>query len=45
MHISYHRLSEAKNVWNYNRQQLDLACEEVDARTHTIIHPENAIEQ
>jgi hypothetical protein len=43
--VAYHRLSEAKHGWNYTRQQLDVACEMVDERTHAIIHLEHANEQ
>jgi hypothetical protein len=41
----YRCLNEAEHGWNYNRQQLNLAREEVNTRTHMIIHLENAIEQ
>jgi hypothetical protein len=40
----YHRLSEAEHGWNFTHQQFDLAWEEVDTRTHVIMHLENAIE-
>jgi len=45
LQVAYRRLSEAEHGWNYTRQQLDLAREEVDTRTHAIIHLEHAIEQ
>jgi hypothetical protein len=41
----YRCLNEAEHGWNYNHQQLNLAREEVNTRTHMIIHLENAIEQ
>jgi hypothetical protein len=44
LQIVYHSLSEAKHGWNFTRQQLDLAREEVDTRTHGIMHLENVIE-
>jgi hypothetical protein len=40
----YHRLSEAKHGLNFTRLQLELASEEVDTRTHTIVHMENSVE-
>jgi chromosome segregation ATPase len=44
LQVVYHHLSEAEHGWNYNRQQLDLAREEVDTWTHAIVHLEHAIE-
>jgi uncharacterized protein (DUF3084 family) len=43
--VAYRRLSEVEHGWNYNRQQLDLTREEVNTRTHAIIHLEHTIEQ
>ena len=40
----YRRLSEAEHGWNHTRQLLDITREEVDVRTHGIIHLEYAIE-
>jgi hypothetical protein len=40
----YCHLSEAEHGWNYTRQLLDITREEVDIRTHEIIHLENAVE-
>jgi hypothetical protein len=40
--VAYCRLSEVKHGWNYTHQHLDLAHEEVDIRTHDIIHLEHA---
>jgi hypothetical protein len=44
LHVAYPRLSETEHRLNFARQQLDLTREEVDMRTHTIMHLENAIE-
>jgi hypothetical protein len=44
LQVMYHRLSEAEHGWHYFRQQLDVACEMLDERTHTIIHLEHHIE-
>ena len=44
LQVAYRRLSEAEHGLNYARQQLDLAREEVDTRTHVIVRLENAIE-
>jgi chromosome segregation ATPase len=41
----YHHLSEAEHSWNFTRQQVDLAREEVDTRTHANVHLENAIKK
>jgi hypothetical protein len=43
--VMYHFLSEAKHAWNYTHQQLDASREEVDERTHVIIHLEHANKQ
>jgi predicted RNase H-like nuclease (RuvC/YqgF family) len=40
----YHRLSDAEHDWNYTRMLLDIALEEVDIRTHEIVHLENHME-
>jgi chromosome segregation ATPase len=45
LRVAYRRLSEAEHRWNYTRQQLDIAREEVDSHTHVIIHLEDANEQ
>jgi hypothetical protein len=44
LHAVYCRLSEAEHGWNHTRQLLDITREEVDVRTHGIIHLEYAIE-
>ena len=44
LQVAYRRLSEAEHGLNFARQQLDLAREEVDTRTHAIVHLENAVE-
>jgi hypothetical protein len=38
------RLSEAEHGWNYTHQLLDITHEEVDVRTHEIIHLEHTVE-
>jgi hypothetical protein len=43
--VAYHCLIEAEHVWNYTRQQLDIAHEVVDEHTHMIIHLEHANKQ
>jgi hypothetical protein len=40
----YCRLSGIEHGWNYTRMLLDIAHEEVDIRTHGIIHLENHVE-
>jgi hypothetical protein len=40
----YRRLSDAEHGWNYTRMLLDIAHEEVDIRTHGIVHLENHME-
>jgi hypothetical protein len=40
----YHHLSEVEHEMNYGCEQFDLTREEVDTRTHVIMHLENAIE-
>jgi hypothetical protein len=40
----YHRLSDAEHGWNYTRMLLDITHEEVDIRTHGIIHLENHVD-
>jgi hypothetical protein len=40
----YCRLSNAEHDWNYTRMLLDITHEEVDIRTHRIIHHENHVE-
>jgi hypothetical protein len=44
LQVTYRRLSEAEHGWNYNRQQLDLALEEVDTCTHVFVHLEHIVE-
>jgi hypothetical protein len=43
--VAYRCLSETEHAWNYTQQQLDTSREEVDKRTHTIIHLEHANKQ
>jgi hypothetical protein len=45
LQVAYRRLSEAEHGWHYFRQQLDVAREMLDERTHAIIHLEHHIEQ
>jgi hypothetical protein len=40
----YHRLSENEHGWNYTHMLLDITREEVDIRTHGIVHLENRVE-
>jgi hypothetical protein len=40
----YRCLNGAEHGWNYTRMLLDIAHEEVDIRTHGIIHLENHME-
>jgi hypothetical protein len=40
----YRHLSDAEHGWNYTRMLLDITHEEVDIRTHGIIHLENLVE-
>jgi hypothetical protein len=40
----YCRLSSTENGWNYTHMLLDITREEVDIRTHKIIHVENHVE-
>jgi hypothetical protein len=40
----YHRLSNADHGWNHTRMLLNIANEEVDIRTHGIIHLEHHVE-
>jgi hypothetical protein len=42
--VVYHRLSEAEHGWNYTRQLFNITWEEVDIRTHGIIHLEHDFE-
>jgi hypothetical protein len=43
LQVTYHRHSEGEHVWNYTRQLLDITREEVDVRTHGIIHLDHAL--
>jgi hypothetical protein len=40
----YHRLSDAEHGWNYTRMLLNITCEEVETRTHGIVHLEHHVE-
>jgi hypothetical protein len=44
LQVLYGCLSEAEHGLNHTRTQLELVREEVDMRTHTIVHLENAVE-
>jgi hypothetical protein len=37
----YHRLSNAEHGWNHTHMLLDITLEEVDIRTHGIVHLEH----
>jgi hypothetical protein len=40
----YHRLSNAEHGWNHTCMLLDITREEVETRTHGIIHLEHHVE-
>jgi putative lipase involved disintegration of autophagic bodies len=40
----YHHLSNAEHRWNHTRMLLDITHEEVETRTHEIIHLEHHME-
>jgi hypothetical protein len=40
----YHRLSAVEHGWNYAHMLLNIAHEEVDIRTHGIVHLDNHVE-
>jgi hypothetical protein len=40
----YHHLSNAEHGWNHTRMLLDITHEEVDIRTHGIVHLEHHME-
>jgi hypothetical protein len=40
----YRHLSNAEHGWNHTRMLLDITREEVDIRTHTIVHLEHHME-
>jgi hypothetical protein len=44
LHDVYHRLSDAEHGWNYTRMLLDITREELDIRTHRIVHLEHHVE-
>jgi hypothetical protein len=44
LQVAYHCLSEVEHGWNYTRMLLDITREEVDIRTHSIIHLEHHVE-
>jgi hypothetical protein len=44
LQIAYRRLSEAEHGWNHTRMLLGITREEVDTRTHGIIHHEHHVE-
>jgi chromosome segregation ATPase len=44
LQVAYCRLSEAEHGLIVARSQLDLTREEVETRTHTIMHLENGVE-
>jgi hypothetical protein len=45
LQVAYRHLSEAEHGWHYFRQQLDVAREMLDERTHAIIHLKHHVEQ
>jgi hypothetical protein len=40
----YRHLSDTEHGWNYTRMLLNITREEVDIRTHGIVHLENHVE-
>jgi hypothetical protein len=44
LQVAYCQLSEAEHGWNHTRMLLDITQEEVDTRTHGIIHLEHHME-
>jgi hypothetical protein len=44
LQVACHHLSEAEHGWNHTRILLDITSEEVDTRTHGIIHLEHHVE-
>jgi predicted RNase H-like nuclease (RuvC/YqgF family) len=44
LHDVYCRLSDAEHGWNYTHMLLNITREEVDIRTHRIIHLEHHVE-
>jgi hypothetical protein len=44
LHEVYHCLSDTKHGWNYTRILLDITREEVETRTHGIVHHEHYVE-
>ena len=40
----YRHLNDAEHGWNYTRMLLDITSEEVDTRTHRIVHLESHVE-
>jgi hypothetical protein len=44
LQVAYRCLSETEHELSYTRQQIDLAREEVDTRTHAIVHLTNVVE-
>jgi hypothetical protein len=42
--VVYCGLSNAKHVWNHTRMLLDITREEVETRTHGIVHLEHHME-
>jgi hypothetical protein len=44
LQVAYHRLSEAEHGWNHTCMLLNITREEVDTRTHGIIHLEHHVE-
>jgi hypothetical protein len=44
LQVVYCRLSDAEHVWNYTRMLLDITHDEVDIRTHGIVHLKNHME-
>jgi hypothetical protein len=43
LQVAYCRFSEAEHGWNHTRMLLDITREELDTRTHGIIHLKHPI--
>jgi hypothetical protein len=44
LHEVYYHLSNTEHGWNYTRMLLNITCEEVETRTHGIVHLEHHLE-
>jgi hypothetical protein len=44
LQVAYHHLSDVEHGWNYTHMLLDITREEVEIRTHGIVHLEHHVE-